>query len=436
MKRVISSLLFAVLIFSLIAACSRADKLLTTAGFLDLGEKYLLELNYEQALVQFLKVIEIEPMNPRGYTGAAESYIGLGQPDMAEEILRQGLEIVAPEDTGTLTDMLGLLGEPQLEEEPPEITPEPALISVNDGEEATLTGTVSVEESTHPNGTPLLGYILKLDHPVEVIYYDGSFADDEVHVFADLERYVGERITVKGEAMIGHTAWHLRGVCLLNAVVVGSESTPDSQAVITPDNILADMSKPERTALHTFFSNFSEVGLREFDADSYNVNELVDFALWHNYRNNWSRFSFADNGFLVLSSSHVEQSIARYFGITSVDHTVYTNDWNYYQNGSYYLMGANGEPLSWSQVTFFADNGDGTFTAHYDVYWSHAAPDNLYEDISDWRLNGTSVIMKDDPNYVHGDVWEASVYTYSCVALVAPHEFNGRQTYKLLRLTA
>jgi len=63
---------------------------LTVAQMLDLGETYLLELNYEQALVQFLGVIEVEPRNPRGYTGAAEAYVGLGDTDNAVSILEQG----------------------------------------------------------------------------------------------------------------------------------------------------------------------------------------------------------------------------------------------------------------------------------------------------------------------------------------------------------
>jgi hypothetical protein len=60
-------------------------------------------------------------MNPRGYTGAAEAYIGLGQPKNAVAILRQGLEVVAPEDTVTLTEMLERLGEPILEDNLPEL---------------------------------------------------------------------------------------------------------------------------------------------------------------------------------------------------------------------------------------------------------------------------------------------------------------------------
>ena len=77
---------------------------LSVTELLDLGEKYLLEMNYEQAVVLFLKVREIEPNNPRGYTGAAEAYVGLGQMDKAIAVLRQGQEQL-PDDPEIMEKM-------------------------------------------------------------------------------------------------------------------------------------------------------------------------------------------------------------------------------------------------------------------------------------------------------------------------------------------
>ena len=62
MRRIISTVLCAVLLMTMLAACGKTQKL-SAAEFLDLGEKYLAELNYEQAIVQFLGVIEVEPKN-------------------------------------------------------------------------------------------------------------------------------------------------------------------------------------------------------------------------------------------------------------------------------------------------------------------------------------------------------------------------------------
>jgi len=90
---------------------------LTVTELLNLGEQFLLELNYEQALVQFLRVIEIEPMNPRGYTGAAESFVGLGRADEAVSILRQGLDVIG--DNAAIENMLAGLDPSSQEVVPP-----------------------------------------------------------------------------------------------------------------------------------------------------------------------------------------------------------------------------------------------------------------------------------------------------------------------------
>jgi tetratricopeptide (TPR) repeat protein len=91
MKRALSFFTIIVLVISLLAACSKPFEKLSSTELLDLGEKYLLEMNYEQAVVYFARVIEIESMNPRGYTGVAEAYVGLGDTDSAIEELLKGI---------------------------------------------------------------------------------------------------------------------------------------------------------------------------------------------------------------------------------------------------------------------------------------------------------------------------------------------------------
>jgi tetratricopeptide (TPR) repeat protein len=78
------------IVLSLLSSCATKQPL-TVTELLNLGEKYLLEHNYEQALVQFILVIEIEPSIPNGYKGAANAYIGLNRLDDAERVLQEGL---------------------------------------------------------------------------------------------------------------------------------------------------------------------------------------------------------------------------------------------------------------------------------------------------------------------------------------------------------
>jgi tetratricopeptide (TPR) repeat protein len=125
--RIVSTITAAVLLLTIFASCAKPTAPLTAAELLDLGEKYLLELDYELALVQFLAVIEIEPMNPRGYTGSAEAYIGLGDTDKAIAVLRQGLEQL-PDDA----ELLAKLDELEIPMPTPEPTPEPTTDPVSE----------------------------------------------------------------------------------------------------------------------------------------------------------------------------------------------------------------------------------------------------------------------------------------------------------------
>ena len=114
MKKLISILLCCALLFGM-AACKNSAAIQSVNELLSLGEKYLLDLDCEQALIQFTKVIEIEPMNPRGYTGAARAYIALGDIEKAVEVLRQGL-MQPYDDTGNEgeTETITLEGEASL----------------------------------------------------------------------------------------------------------------------------------------------------------------------------------------------------------------------------------------------------------------------------------------------------------------------------------
>lgn len=71
---------------------------------LDLGAKYLDELNYEQAEVEYLAAIEIDPKSEDAYLGLAEVYIATGELDRAKEVLEEGLR--KAEDTSEIVELL------------------------------------------------------------------------------------------------------------------------------------------------------------------------------------------------------------------------------------------------------------------------------------------------------------------------------------------
>jgi len=58
---------------------------------LELGQNYLLESDYEQAIVAFGKAIEIDPKQWDAYVGLAKAYQGIGDIDQAASIMEEGM---------------------------------------------------------------------------------------------------------------------------------------------------------------------------------------------------------------------------------------------------------------------------------------------------------------------------------------------------------
>ena len=70
--------LLAILLF---AACG--SKAATAADKIELGQKYLTELNYTEAIASFTEAIKLDPNNIQAYMGRAEAYVALGEYDKA-----------------------------------------------------------------------------------------------------------------------------------------------------------------------------------------------------------------------------------------------------------------------------------------------------------------------------------------------------------------
>jgi len=110
-KRFTAVLCTIALVITLSAGCGQTPAA-TASGHISMGEKYLLELDYEQAIVSFLLAIDIDPMNPQGYAGAAEAYVALSDMEAAIAILTLGVQATgAATLTARLTDLQARLAE-------------------------------------------------------------------------------------------------------------------------------------------------------------------------------------------------------------------------------------------------------------------------------------------------------------------------------------
>ena len=100
MKKLSAFLLTAMLLLALFA-CGTSVAIPNPP--LILGEKYLSDLDYEQALLQFDQAITIEPKNPRGYLGKADALLHLDRQDEAAQLLGAGVKATSGEDRSALT---------------------------------------------------------------------------------------------------------------------------------------------------------------------------------------------------------------------------------------------------------------------------------------------------------------------------------------------
>ena len=69
----------------------------TVTEMLSTAQKYLVEMEYERAIAEFNKVIELDPMNADAYLGLAEAYEKSGDIDKAIETLKNGFEFTGDE---------------------------------------------------------------------------------------------------------------------------------------------------------------------------------------------------------------------------------------------------------------------------------------------------------------------------------------------------
>lgn len=81
--------MFAVLLAGFVTLGNSGKKLQEQ---LDLGAKYLDDMDYEQALVVFEAALKIDPKNVDAYIGLADVYVTMGDAEKALEVLAEGYE--------------------------------------------------------------------------------------------------------------------------------------------------------------------------------------------------------------------------------------------------------------------------------------------------------------------------------------------------------
>ncbi len=112
--------------------------------------------------------------------------------------------------------------------------------------------------------------------------------------------------------------------------------------------------------MSVFLSNFTEIGMRNFDTATMTNSEFIYFGVWHNFINNFkSRIKMASEpGMVYISESFVRESIKKYFNYDLTDLNYSKNNEITWKDGNYYFMGADGEAIYYAMVDMAKDSGE------------------------------------------------------------------------------
>lgn len=139
----ICMILIALLLVMILASSGFGQRKLN--GLLDLGRKYLEEMNYEDAVLVFDEAIAIDPKCAQAYLGKAKAQYALGQIDEAVTTLCEGIEQVGDDDSTMLEEFLQ------------QILDELSAVTAQEGEIIEAEETV-VETEERNEGALLLNY--------------------------------------------------------------------------------------------------------------------------------------------------------------------------------------------------------------------------------------------------------------------------------------
>ena len=143
---------------------------------MELAERYFSEQNYGQAIIEYEKIIEIEPKNADAYLGLADIYEKTGDKDKAIEILKKGIE--QTQDERLQKELDSLYSFDQFN--PGEVSSASTMSHGNDNPTASSASTTN-RESDNPPAAPEFEWVLEptgqYDDIVMLKSWLGPFSD-------------------------------------------------------------------------------------------------------------------------------------------------------------------------------------------------------------------------------------------------------------------
>ena len=105
--KLLSAILTVTMLLTAVSGCSEANTTISISDTLSVAERYLSEMKYEQAIIEFDKILSVEPKNVDAYLGKAKAYIGLEKYDDAADTLNKCIDNAESIDYDRIVEISG-----------------------------------------------------------------------------------------------------------------------------------------------------------------------------------------------------------------------------------------------------------------------------------------------------------------------------------------
>jgi hypothetical protein len=119
------------------------------------------------------------------------------------------------------------------------------------------------------------------------------------------------------------------------------------------------LENEEMKDLNIFLSNFSECFLEHFDISGVYYQDVIEFAVLYNKKNNYDLFVELEDNRAKISEDYIDSTIMEFFSISDIVHQSIEDD-ILYKDNYYIIEQADGEAIPFVQVVkvFVNDNND------------------------------------------------------------------------------
>jgi len=323
---------------------------------LALGNKYLEEGQYEEAILAFEKTIKIDPKNISARLGLGKTYLLMGKEDEARKTFREVIDI-NPDNADEYISISEI------------------YMDLNWNDEALL---ILREGYKNAGSEKIKSKMDELQQKIPVETIEAAVNQNDKYVLPSKVRIKINNSDKELEVQWEQTPVDTTkgGEYTFNGVTKEYERKVTLKLIVSPVEKEIQMDKYTKIKLDTFFSNFSEAFVEPFEDGNISNEALIHFGIMHIIKNNWShrsnnlveeRAADPNNGY--IKDTYVDNAAYYYFGKRISAHKS-IQDYPY-KNGYYIFPFALGEGPTFSQINKLYDLGDNYYKAEISVYYAY-----------------------------------------------------------------